>query len=115
MPMTPIEDQRESFHAILCGIEEIKEVYFQPPHNVKLKYPCIIYSLNRIETKHANGKRYLSFPVYSITVIDYDPDSIIQKRILDLDDSCFVSFDRFFTSDNLNHWVYTIEYRKMLW
>lgn len=115
MPTTPIEIQRESFHEVLCGIDGIKNVYFQPPYNLKLQYPCIIYELNRINTKHANSGRYLSFPVYTVTLIEHDPDSIIQKQILDLNDSCYVSFDRFFTSDNLNHWVYTIEYRKLLW
>ena len=115
MPKTPIEEQRELFHDLLCSIEGVKGVYFQPTYNIKLPYPCIIYSLDRIETKYANGKRYASFPSYTVTLIDYDPDSIIQKSILDLNDSCFVSFDRFFISDNLNHWAYTISYRKALW
>lgn len=115
MLKTPIEEQREQLHEVLSNIEGVEGVYYQPPYNIKLQYPCIIYSLNRIDNFYADGKRYASFPSYTVTLIDYDPDSIIQKNILDLNDSCFVSFDRFFTSDNLNHWAYTISYRKALW
>ena len=48
-------------------------------------------------------------------VVDYNPESIIQKYIMDLRGDCHVSFDRFFTSDNLNHWVYKLSFSKSLW
>lgn len=31
-----------------------KNVYFQPPESVKLKYPCIIYGLSKLPIKHAD-------------------------------------------------------------
>jgi hypothetical protein len=32
---------------------EIMNVYFQPPENVKLKFPCIVYKFTKFETEHA--------------------------------------------------------------
>ena len=44
---------------------------------------------------------------YTVTVIDDDPDSDIQ-RIIDQFPLC--EFDRFYTSDDLNHWVFDLYY-----
>lgn len=112
---TPIEDHRETLHDILVGIEGIKAVYYQPPSTKALQYPCIIYSLNRLNTKPANNNRYLNFPEYNVVLIDYDPESMLQRKILDLNDGCYVKFDRFYTSDNLNHWAYTLSFAKKMW
>lgn len=115
MSQTMIEQQRDFLHEILCNIDGVKEVYYQPPNNTMLVYPCLIYTMDYLDITYADGKRYLSFPQYTLTLIDYDPESIIQRHILDLDADCHVSFNRFFTSDNLNHWVYKLVYTKALW
>ncbi len=115
MSKTPIEIQREALYDILSGIEGVKKVYYQQPYTASLKYPCIIYGLNRFTNVYADDRRYLSFPLYTVTLIDYDPDSPIQKSILDLNGSCIVSFDRVFTDDNLYHWAYSLVFTESLW
>lgn len=115
MSQTVIEQQRECLHEILLSIEGPSKVYFQPPNNIQLEYPCLIYSINRMPVSHADNNRYLMFPVYTLMLIDHDPESIIQKSILDLTGDCCISFDRFYTADNLNHWVYTLTFTKNLW
>ena len=115
MSKTPTEIQREALYDILSGIEGVKKVYYQQPYSKGIVYPCIIYGLNRLETKYASDRRYLTFPSYMVTLIDYDPDTILQKKILDLDGPCSVSFDRFFTDDNLYHWAYTLVFTESLW
>lgn len=115
MSQTVIETQRDYIQNILSGIDGVKKVYFQPPKDTQLAYPCIIYSLDGVRSNYANGQRYLTFPSYSLTLIDYDTESIIQKYLLDLTGDCHISFDRFYTSDNLNHWVYTLSFSKALW
>jgi len=115
MDPTEIESQRDEVQEILSGIEGVAKVYFQPPSSQRLTYPCIVYSLNKYNTKYSNNSRYLTYPEYTVTLIDSNPESIIQKRIMDLNGSCFVGFDRFYTSDNLNHWVYTLIYSSSLW
>ncbi len=115
MSQTVIENQRDYIHNILSNIDGVKKVFFQPPKDLQLVYPCIIYSLEGLSSLYSGDKRYLTFPSYSLILIDYDPESIIQKYIMDLTGDCHVSFDRFYTSDNLNHWVYTLEFSKALW
>lgn len=85
-----------------------RNVYFQPPTSVKLKYPCIVYSKSGVDKLNANDKGYRTINKYEVTVIDYDPDSEIYETILMHFPMC--SFDRQFTSDNLNHWVLTLYY-----
>ena len=80
-------------------------VYFQPPENVQLKYPCIIYHRDFAHTKFADDNPYDHTVRYAITVIDRDPDSEIPSKVAAMPMSLF---NRFFTVDNLNHDVYNV-------
>lgn len=91
---------RLELHEVLCEILGSRNVYFQPPESVKLKYPCIIYEKNDMDMLHADDRSYHSFLSYRVTVIDKDPDSEIPLKIAELP-KC--RYDRNFKSDNLNH------------
>ena len=80
-------------------------VYFQPPASVKMQYPAIVYSLKNIEKNFANNLSYIITPGYEVILIDKNPDSIYVEKILKLP---YCRFDRHYTSDNLNHFVFTI-------
>lgn len=82
-------------------------VYFQPPEDFKLNYPCILYSRSRIDTMYANDKPYTHRVAYTVMVIDRDPDSGIPAMVGSLPTS---RFDRHYTSNNLNHDVYSLYY-----
>ena len=82
-----------------------RNVYFQPPESFKLKYPCIIYSLNDLGKIFADNIGYMDQTSYSLTVVDRNPDSDIPKRISDLP---MCRFNRFYTADSLNHFTFTI-------
>lgn len=84
-----------------------RNVYYQSPESIKLKYPCIIYHLSRIRTDDANNKKYLKHRLYQLTLIDEDPDSDLVDKVLELP---MCSFDRSFSSDGLNHFVFNIYY-----
>ena len=91
-------------------LEEIlgsRNVYFQPPESVKMKYPAIVYGLEDIKNTFANDRVYLSKRKYLITVIDEDPDSEIVEKVSQLP-TC--KFNRHFESDNLNHDVFILEF-----
>lgn len=91
-------------------LEEIlgsRNVYYQPPASVHLKYPAIVYELDDIESKYADDGVYLLPKKYSITVIDENPDSVITMKIASIP-TC--RFNRHYTSDNLNHDVFTLNY-----
>lgn len=98
---------RLGLHEELCKILGSRNVYFQPPVSVSMKYPAIVYERDNIRNEHANDSVYMQPRVYSLTVIDSDPDSEIVEKISKLP-KC--SFSRHFTSDNLNHDVFTIYY-----
>ena len=99
-------DRRLELHEKLCEILGSRNVYFQPSESVKLVYPCIIYSLSTLNIKYADNHIYSHRDRYSVTVVDRDPDSKIYEDVLYGFQYC--SFDRPFTSDNLNHKVLTL-------
>jgi hypothetical protein len=83
----------------------IENVYFQPPTNVQLKYPCIVYTRDFADTKFADDIPYDHTKRYMIAVIDRDPDSDIPDKVAAMPLSLF---NRFYTVDNLNHDVYNV-------
>ena len=85
-----------------------RNVYFQPPESIKIKYPCVLYSMENVDIFKANNKKYLGFDRYQLKVIDYDPDSTIYDDILNA--FPYAEFDRTYTTDGLNHWVLTLYY-----
>ena len=99
--------KRLDLHIILEGVLGSRHVYFQPPATVKMHYPCIIYSRSQSQNMHANNTLYNAKKVYTVTVIDPNPDSEIPDRVETLQ---YSKFDRHFTNENLNHDVYTIYY-----
>lgn len=85
-----------------------QNVYFQPPENIKLRYPCIIYSLSRPVVKKADDGNYYKRNLYNLTLIFKDPDSDLPDKILEGFSYC--SFDRSFVNDNLYHNTFSLYY-----
>lgn len=98
---------RLSFRAYLKRYTTVKHLYFQPPPSEELKYPCIVYSLSDADIKAADNINWLIVPAYQLVLIDKNPDSIHVQEILSIP-RC--RFDRPYTADNLNHWVFTARY-----
>lgn len=82
-------------------------VYFQPPENIRLKYPAIIYNRSGMPRIHADNGVYAAGTEYTITVIDTNPESKLLRPVSMLP-TC--RFDRHYVADNLNHDVFTIHY-----
>ena len=80
-------------------------VYFQPPNNLNLEYPCIIYRRDFADTKYANDKPYNFTLRYMVIVVDRDPDSLIVAQVAELP---MCSYNRFYTADDLNHDVFSV-------
>ena len=81
----------------------VPNLYFQPPETKKLKYPCCIYSMLDADIKHADGAPYVISPIYEVILIDQDPDTQFLYPLMEMSGG---RFTRFYTSDNLNHWVF---------
>lgn len=111
-------NSRIEFHSELSkapnlGVYEIngesrKAVYFQPPANVRMTFPCIIYDWSRARARDANNFNYIFRKGYTVTIVDRDPDSKIPDWIIR--NFCYAAFDRSYVVDNLHHFVFTIYY-----
>ncbi len=99
---------RLNLHEELCTILGSRNVYYDPPESVKMKYPCIRYSLSGVDKHNASDKRYRSTNRYEVVVIETDADSAIPDKILSHFPMC--SFDTGYTAGNLHHKVYTLYY-----
>lgn len=82
-------------------------VYYDPPETVKIKYPAIIYSKDRPQSKRADDSRYQTLTCYNLIFVDRQPDNPIIDTLLDLP---YCSYDRHYASDNLHHDSLTIYY-----
>lgn len=100
-------DRRLNLHQILKSIPGVVKVYFQPPSNTQLEYPCIIYERDDIEQKYADNRTYNSMVRYSLILIGHSPENEIVEKILELP---YCSYDRFYTADSLNHDSFTLYY-----
>lgn len=99
--------KRIELQEILEGILGNGNVYFQPPTNVHMKYPAIVYNLSSMDEKFANNGLYQATRRYTITVIDRDPDTTTPDKIAQLP---LCSFNRHYIVDSLNHYVYNLYY-----
>lgn len=83
------------------------KAHFQPPPNLRMSYPCIVYQRDNAETEFAGNRPYSYTQRYSVTLIDPDPDSSILAKIAALP-MCI--FNRHYVVDGLNHDVFVLYY-----
>ena len=98
-------DRRIELHETFCEVLGSRNAYFQPPENLQMEYPAIVYSLEQINRRNANNTSYMTSPGFSITLIDEDPDSIYIDKLMKLP---YCRFNRHYKADDLNHWNFTI-------
>ena len=82
-----------------------RNVYFQPPENLAMKYPAIVYNVDDGDTIFADNAPYRYSKRYMVTYIDADPDSDVPDKIAMLP---MCRFSRAYAVDNLNHTVFNI-------
>lgn len=96
---------RLSLQKKLTEILGNNHVYYEPPENYKLSYPCFIYMLDDKKRRSADNIGYIIKNRYQITLIDYLPDNPAIDKIMELP---YCSFERSYKSDNLEHYVVTL-------
>lgn len=85
-----------------------ENVYFQPPENSTLRYPCIVYERDNASFKAADNKpNYHWVQRYQVTYIDQNPDSDVIDKLAAYP---YSSFSRHFATSGLNHDVFVIYY-----
>ncbi len=99
------DPKRLQLQALLEALLGSRNVYFQPPTNLQMQFPCLVYKRDFAETEFADNKPYRYTKRYQVMVIDRNPDSEIPDKLAALP---MCSFDRFYTADNLNHDAFNI-------
>lgn len=107
MSENQLEKSRLELHEILCDCLGSREAYFQPPTNVEMTYPAIVYSRDNIGNTFADNKVYLQLHAYKVIVMDKSPNSKIVARVSLLPHCRFVQH---YKLDNLNHDVFIINH-----
>lgn len=98
-------DRRLALDQILREVLGSSNVYFQPPSNIQMKYPAIVYSRDQTNVKFADNDVYGQTKRYQVQVIDRDPDSEIPDKVGSLPRT---SFAQHYVADGLNHDVYRL-------
>ena len=86
---------------------EVK-VYFQPPENLKIKYPCIVFERTNALTDYADNVPYHITKRYTVTLISKTSDN--EEYLDKLLQFPMSTYDRQFINDNLIHDVFSIYY-----
>jgi hypothetical protein len=94
--------QRLELHSKLLDITP--NVYFQPPSNVQMEYPCIVYQREFGDTKFASDLPYRHTRRYTVTIISRNPDNEeIYDKVAALP---MCTYNRFYVAETLNHDVF---------
>lgn len=102
------EPRQWKLNDILTEIIGNDHVYYQPPEDVKIEYPCIVYKLVVPYIRRADNKIYTYMDCYDLTVISEDPYNTIARSILDRFQYC--SLGSRYLGDGLYHDPLTLYY-----
>lgn len=86
----------------------LPNVYFQPPSNLTMLYPCIVYNKTGRMRHFGNDVIYLSQQEYNITLIEKNPDSNVADNIEKHFQHCAIN--QYYTVDNLYHTKLSLYY-----
>lgn len=100
------KSKRLEFDKELRSVLGNNNVYFEPPATIQMKYPCIIYSVDRVKTFRADNDAYINNRAYQVISVTTNPDTDIVEDMLDSFKHCY--FERRYKSDGLIHDVFTI-------
>lgn len=95
---------RDLLHLLQQAVKH-NRVYFQPPENLKIEYPSVVFHLSKIEIDRASDVPYKGAKEYSVTLITKDPEPDVIDEILKIP---YSSLDTTYISDGMNHFVFTV-------
>ncbi len=77
-----------------------RNVYFQPPSNIRMSYPAIVYHRSKYDPVHAENSIYYLKKRYDLILIDGNPESEFVEKLIFLP---YCTYDRNYVSENLYH------------
>jgi hypothetical protein len=85
-----------------------KNVYYQPPESLRMKFPCVVYKKLRGFTRYADDIPYTFQQPYELTYITSEPDSPITYELAMKYPT--IRHMNSFVSDNRYHEVFELRY-----
>lgn len=101
------EKRRQEFQMKLESVLGSRNVYFQPPSNIKIKYPAIVYTRLSLDPIRADDGVYKMLTKYEVVLIDFSPNSTVIYQLARFPQARHI---RHFEEDNLNHDSFYIYY-----
>lgn len=89
-------------------VKYVPNVYYQPPSNIRIVYPCIVYAKSDKQIRYGNDSLYLTKQEYSLTLIEREPDTGVADIIEATMPYC--SIGQYYITDNLNHTTLKLYY-----
>lgn len=97
--------KRSDLRDIFYGIAGEDHVYYDPPANVHMKYPCIRYERSNMKDQYADNLKYLSWTRYEVIVMDKNPDSPLAEQVSQLP---YCSYVNKYVAENIHHTIFQI-------
>lgn len=96
---------RLDLQQVLEDILGSRNVYYNPPPSLQMKYDAIRYTDKVNWDAFANNKRYAKMNCYEVILITKKRRQELVDKMLELP---YCSYDRTYKADNLDHDVFTI-------
>jgi hypothetical protein len=97
--------RRLELQTLLEALLGSSNVYFQPPTNVELQFPAIVYKRDNARTSFADDYPYTVTQRFLVTLITADPDDPTWEKLSQLP---LCLHERSFAANNLNHDVFNL-------
>lgn len=96
-----------AFHNLMRMTLGSDNVYYVAPAGNQMQYPCIVYNLEAVDTRHGNNAPYLYRKRYEVTYISKTVTDAVPEKLLKLPLSSFAGG---FRASGLNHTRFNIYY-----
>lgn len=97
--------KQQEVQSILESILGSRNVYFQPPASVQIKFPAFIYFTGRVNDRFADDSRYLKRRPYEVQYVSKTFD---EKFVNDMLELPYCELNTTFKKDNVYHYNFTI-------
>lgn len=96
---------RLELHNTLISTTGINNIYYNPPENIKMNYPCIRYKRVDVTSKKADDIKYIVHDRYELVIISSKNNDDIVNKLLSIK---YMEYDRSMIINGLFHDYMTI-------
>ncbi len=85
-------------------------LYYRPPGNLKLTYPCVVYEPKATEPSYSNNATYVVGTRFQVTILSDLPGYGNSRNIFDLPNQggVVISGNQSYVTSNIVHDVFTV-------